>query len=152
MNYWLFKTEPSSYSVDVLAKEKRTFWNGVRNYQARNFMKAMKKGDKILFYHSQEDPVGVVGIAKVAKEAYPDPTAQDSKHKNYDPKASKENPLWFMVDIAFVKRCKRIVTLTEIKGDPRLAGMVVRERGSRLSIQPVSKKHFKIIEKLGESA
>ncbi len=115
MNYWLLKTDPTAYSADTLAKDKRTFWNGVRNYQARNFMKAMKKGDRILFYHSQEDPNGVVAIAKVVREAYPDFTAQDTKHKNYDPKATVENPIWYMVDIAFVRKLKRMVTLKKIK-------------------------------------
>lgn len=149
MNYWLFKTDPASYSVENLRQDKRTSWNGVRNYQARNFMREMKKGDKILFYHSQENPSSVVGIAKVVKEAYTDPTAQDKGHKNFDPKATKENPIWVMVDIAFVKKLKRPVSITEIKQDSKFAGMPLRAQGSRLSIQPVSEKHFKLVELRG---
>ena len=150
MNYWLVKTDPESYSINDFAKDKKTSWNGVRNYQARNFMKAMKKGDGILFYHSQENPGSVTGIAKVAKEAYPDDTAQDKKNAHYyDPKATPENPIWYMVDIALVKKLKHPVTLTEIKKDPFFAGMPLRAQGSRLSVQPVEEKHFKKIERLG---
>ncbi len=150
MNYWLMKSEPGSYSIDDLVRDKRTSWNGVRNYQARNFMKAMKKGDRVLFYHSSANPNAVVGIAEIVKEAYPDELALDAKSKYYDPKSTKEKPIWEMVDIKFVKKFKEPVTLTEIKRLPSLAGIPLAEQGSRLSVQPVSSKHFTIIEKLGE--
>lgn len=143
------KSEPTSYSIDDLARDKRTSWNGVRNYQARNFMKAMAKGDRVLFYHSNTDPNEVVGVAEVTREAYADDAALDKKSHYYDPKATKEKPIWEMVDISFVKKFAVPVTLAQIKRDPRFEGMVLTARGSRLSVQPVSKPHFDAVLKLG---
>ncbi|MBI2120640.1 MAG: EVE domain-containing protein [Parcubacteria group bacterium] len=146
MNYWLMKTEPDAYSIDDLKRDKKTPWSGVRNYQARNFMmRDMEKGDLVLFYHSSSKPAGVYGIGKVASAAHPDETQFDAKGKYYDPKATKEKPRWYCVDISFVKKSKNPVSLAAVKFDPKLEGMLVRTRGSRLSIQPVSEKHFRHI-------
>ena len=146
MRYWLIKSEADCYSIDDLKRDKKEPWSGVRNYQARNFMRDdMKVGDGVLYYHSSAKDNGVYGIAKVASKPYPDPTQFDKKSEYYDPKATKEKPMWFLVDMAFVKKFKEPILLSEIKIDPNLEGMVVRERGSRLSIQPVSEKHFKYL-------
>jgi predicted RNA-binding protein with PUA-like domain len=151
MNYWLIKSEPTCYSIDDLKHEKKASWSGVRNYQARNFMKSMKVGDLAIFYHSSAIPTAAVGIAKVVKAAYPDPTALNTKDDHYDPKASKQNPIWYMVDFGFVEKFKEPLTLSQIKINPKLSGMMVTQTGSRLSVQPVSKEHFEVIKKLGNS-
>ena len=149
-SYWLLKSEPTSYSIDHLQKDKTTFWNGVRNYQARNLLRdSIKVGDGVLFYHSNAEPPGVVGIAKVIKSGYPDPTAFDPKSKYFDQKASRDNPIWFMVDIAFIARFKNFVDLELLRHAPGLEKMMVLKRGSRLSVQPVSPKEFEIVQKLG---
>ena len=143
MNYWLMKSEPSVYSIDDLKRDKKTYWDGVRNFQARNFMRdAMKVGDRVLFYHSNAEPSSVAGIAKVCREGYPDFTAWDKKDKHYDAKSSKNKPLWFMVDIEFVEKFPRFVSLEELKANSFLKGMMVAKRGMRLSVQPVERKHF----------
>jgi predicted RNA-binding protein with PUA-like domain len=150
-NYWLLKSEPGAFSIDDLAAEKNktTCWDGVRNYQARNFMRDdMKIGDKVLFYHSNAKPPGVVGTAKIVKESYPDFTAFDAKNKHFDPKSKQDSPTWFMVDIKLDKKFKRLIPLDELKGLKALDGMVLLQKGSRLSVQPVSKKHFELIVKL----
>lgn len=150
--YWLLKSEGNCYSIDDLKKDKKTGWSGIRNYLSRNFMRDhMKVGDLALFYHSSSDPTGVVGIAKISSKPYPDHTAFDKKDEHYDPKSTKEKPIWMMVDVAFVKKLKEPITLTELKADPKLEGMMVRQQGSRLSIQPVSEAHFTYItEKLAK--
>lgn len=152
MNYWLIKSEGDCYGIDDLKKDKKTPWSGVRNFQARNFMKdGMKLGDKVLFYHSngtKESPTGVYGLAKVASKPYPDDTAFDKRDDHYDPKSKKENPTWFLVDMAFVSKFKNPVTLSDIKFEPKLMGIMVAQVGSRLSIQPVSKEHFETILKM----
>jgi predicted RNA-binding protein with PUA-like domain len=146
MRYWLFKSEGDCYSIDDLKRDKTTAWTGVRNYQARNFMtQDMKVGDQILFYHSSSKPTGVYGIARVAKPAHVDESQFDTKDGHFDPKAAKDKPIWHCVGIAFVRKFKNSVSLDEIKLDPKLEGMMVRAQGSRLSIQPVSEKHFKHI-------
>ena len=149
-NYWLMKSEPSVFSIDALARDGKTHWDGVRNFQARNFMQSMKLGDKILFYHSNADEIGVAGIAEVCKEAYPDFSAWDPKDKHFDPKTKKDAPTWMMVDIAFVEKFPRVVTLQEIKESPELDGMTVAQKGSRLSVQSVSEGHFKTICKMAK--
>jgi predicted RNA-binding protein with PUA-like domain len=140
--YWLLKTEPEGYSIDDLKRDKVEPWSGVRNYQARNFMQSMSVGDLCLFYHSSTDPTGVVGIAKVVAKAHSDQTQFDRKSHYFDPKATIDKPIWYCADIGFIEKFKHTVTLFEIKLDPKLQGMLVRERGSRLSVQPVSEKHF----------
>jgi len=139
--HWLVKSEPNVYSIDDLRRDKRTAWNGVRNYQARNHMRAMKKGDLVLFYHSSADPTGVAGVAKVVKEAYPDPTQFDPKSEYHDPKSPKDDPRWWLVDVGFVARFAAPVLLAVIKADKRLAEMVL-VNNSRLSVQPVTEKEF----------
>jgi predicted RNA-binding protein with PUA-like domain len=135
------KSEPNVYSIDDLRRDKRTAWNGVRNYQARNHMRAMKKGDLVLFYHSSADPTGVAGVAKVVKEAYPDPTQFDARSEYHDPKSPKGDPRWWLVDVGFVARVPQTVLLAAIKADKRLADMVL-VNNSRLSVQPVTEKEF----------
>lgn len=149
MNYYLMKSEPSCYSIDDLKKDKKTHWDGVRNYQARNFMKEMEKGDQILFYHSNAKEIGVVGVMKVAKEAYSDHTAQDPKDEHYDPKATPQKPIWEMVDVQFVKKFKNTVTLDDLKKEKVLKDMLILRKGNRLSITPVTKKEFEKIVKMG---
>jgi predicted RNA-binding protein with PUA-like domain len=150
MKYWLIKSEADCYSISDLKKDKKTSWSGIRNYQARNFMKDMKLGDLAIFYHSGANPPAAVGIAKVIKVAHPDITAQDKKDEHFDPKSTKENPIWFMVDFQYVETFKNPITLPQIKIDPKFEGIVVAQQGSRLSIQPVSKEHFEYIKKLGK--
>jgi len=150
MNYWLMKSEPDAFSIDDLAarKGKREHWDGVRNYQARNFMREMKKGDTVLFYHSSCAEPGVVGLASVVKEAYPDHTALDPESKYFDPKSDPDNPRWFMVDIQFKKKLKTPITLAAMKQNPALDGMALLKRGSRLSVMPVSAGEFAIIQSM----
>ncbi len=148
MQYWLLKTEPSCYSMDDLKRDRVGMWDDVRSYQARNHLRAMKKGDLVLFYHSSTDIIGVVGIATVAKEAYPDPTQFDKKSYKFDPKSKKENPTWSSVDVRFVEKFKVPMTLQELKNDPFFSDMLVTKKGMRLSVQPVLQKHFLHILKI----
>jgi predicted RNA-binding protein with PUA-like domain len=148
MNYWLMKSEPDAFSIDDLqAMPKKTeHWDGVRNYQARNMMRdQMKKGDLIFFYHSNCKVPGIVGIAEVVKEGYPDHTAFDPEGKYYDPKSDKENPRWYMVDVKFKRKLKRVISLEELKGLPQLEGMPLVRKGNRLSVMPVAEEHWKAI-------
>ena len=150
MNYWLMKSEPGVYSIDDLKRDGQTCWDGVRNYQARNFMRdGMAVGDRVLFYHSNAEPMGVAGVAEVCRAAYPDHTAWDPADPHYDPASRQESPTWLMVDIAYVATFPRLVSLADIKADPALAGMVVAQKGSRLSVQPVSEEHFRRVCELG---
>jgi predicted RNA-binding protein with PUA-like domain len=148
MQYWLVKSEPDCYSIEDLQREKVGSWTDVRNYQARNFLRAMKKGDLLLFYHSSCAVPGVVGIAKVVKEAYPDPTQFEVGNDGYDAKSTKENPRWSTVDVSLVEIFKEPLTLTQIKNNKAFAGMEVTKQGSRLSVHPVSETHFKQVLKL----
>jgi predicted RNA-binding protein with PUA-like domain len=162
--YWLIKSEGTCYSIDDLKKDKVTPWTGIRNYQARNFMRdSMQIGDLVLFYHSVSDPTGVYGVAKVVSKPHIDESALDPKDEHFDPAAVKrekeiaaggktqKDHFWMLVDIAFVKKLKRVVSLHEMKLDPKLAGMVVLQKGSRLSVQPVSERHFTyIVDVLGK--
>ncbi len=146
--YWLMKSEPDVYSIDDLSKDKTTWWGGVRNYQARNFMtKEMQLGDQVLFYHSNANPIGVAGLAEVCALAAPDATQFDKKSEYYDPKASPEKPIWFCVQVKFKKKFSQVVSLEYIKNDPLLKDMLVIKKGQRLSIQPVEKSHYEIITK-----
>ena len=150
--YWLMKTEPDVYSIDDLARDKKTYWDGVRNYQARNFMRdQMKPGDKVFFYHSNAEPPGIAGIAEVAGNGRPDPSQFDSKDVHFDPAAKKEKPVWYCVDLKFVSKFPRIVTLEELKKIKALEKMPLLQRGQRLSVQPVAQKEWEMIGKLTES-
>lgn len=139
MRYWLMKSEPDEASIDHLANAPhRTLpWTGVRNYQARNFMREMKVGDQAFFYHSNCDPPGIVGIVEVVREAYPDHTAQDPESKYHDPAATPDNPRWFMVDVRLVRKLPRLVSLAELRDDPALVELPLVRRGTRLSVMPV---------------
>ena len=151
MSCWLFKSEPDIFSIDHLAAEpdQRCRWDGIRNYQARNFMRDdMQEGDGVLFYHSRCTPPGVVGVAKVVRTAYPDATAWDPKSDYYDPKSSPENPRWQMVDIQYVADLPTPMDLATIKAHDVLSEMLVAQRGQRLSIQPVAPEHWKLLLKL----
>lgn len=148
MNYWLMKSEPSEFSIDDLAaRPKRTeHWDGVRNYQARNMMRDdMKRGDQVLFYHSNCAEPGVVGIAKIVREAYPDHTAFDPDDPHYDPKSDPDNPRWLMVDVQFVRKLKRTISLSELKSCDQIADMPLVRRGNRLSVMPVTKQQWDFI-------
>ena len=151
MNHWLIKSEPDVFSIRDLAKAKRqtTHWEGVRNYQARNFLRAMQVGDLAFYYHSNATPSAVAGVVEIVRTAYPDPTAWDPKSDYHDPKASPENPVWSMVDVKLVEIFPREVPLDELRTAKALEGMELLRRGSRLSVQPVTAAQFRAIEKLG---
>lgn len=151
--YWLMKTEPSSYSIQDLAADKRqtTFWDGVRNYQARNYMRdEMKLGDKVLVYHSNADPPAVAGVATIVRESYPDHTSWDPDNKHYDPKSTAQNPRWFMVDIKLEQIFHKPIPLDDLRGIGTLKEMELLRKGSRLSVQPVRKSEFDAILKLAK--
>ena len=151
MRHWLIKSEPDVFSIGALAKapRKTTHWEGVRNYQARNFLRAMRVGDRALFYHSNASPSAVAGVVEIVREAYPDPTAWDRRSDYHDPKASPGNPIWSMVDVRLVEIFAREVPLDELRGVKALAGMELLRKGSRLSVQPVTAGQFRAIETLG---
>ncbi|MDX1996605.1 MAG: EVE domain-containing protein [Thermoanaerobaculia bacterium] len=148
--FWLGKSEPSLYSIDDLARDGRTGWEGVRNYTARNFLRDdLKLGDRLLFYHSSCPETGVAGIAEVCREAYPDPTAFDPTHPYFDEKSKPETPTWFRVDVSFVEKFPRVVTLETLKTTPGLEAMLVVRKGQRLSVMPVTPEEFDIVVALG---
>ncbi len=148
MRYWLMKSEPDAFGIDDLEQRpgQTEHWDGVRNYQARNMMRDdMKMGDEVFFYHSNCDQPGVVGIAKVVKESYPDFTAFDPDNKHFDPKSDPQKPTWFMVDVQFVRKLKRTISLQELKQMPELADLALVRRGNRLSIMPVRVEEWSFI-------
>ena len=149
MNYWLIKSEPDAFSIDDLKNSpgKKDHWDGIRNYQARNFMRDdMQKGDQILFYHSNCKEPGIVGIAEVTSGAYPDHTAFDANGKYFDPKSDPENPRWLMVDVRYKRKTRRLISLAELKSHAeRFDNFALVRRGNRLSIMPVSKAHWDFI-------
>ena len=146
MAYWLMKSEPDAYSIDDLERDGTEPWDGIRNYQARNMMRDdMRVGDQVLFYHSSCKEPAVVGIAKVSSKPYPDPTQFDPDAKYFDEKSSPDDPRWILVDVKFVRKTKRPITLKELKQHPALADFRLNQRGNRLSIFPVSKEHWDII-------
>lgn len=153
MQYWLMKSEPGVFGIDDLETRgaKGTHWDGVRNYQARNFMREMKKGDRAFFYHSNCSHPGIVGIMKVVREAYPDHTAFDPEDPHYDPKSDPEKPRWFMVDVAFERRFPRTVGLAEMRDTKALQDMLVLRRGNRLSITPVDKNEWDVIARMADA-
>ncbi len=145
-NYWLMKSEPEAYSIDDLKRDKVSLWDGVRNYQARNFMRdAMKKGDGVFFYHSNAEPSGIAGIAEVVREGYPEPSALNPKHAYYDTESRKNKPVWYTVDIKFVEKFKQLVPLETLRKTKALEQMPLLQRGQRLSVQPVGAKEWKVI-------
>jgi len=152
MNYWLMKSEPQAFSISDLKKrpQQTEHWDGVRNYQARNFMRAMKKGDLAFFYHSSCEVPGIYGIVEIAHEAYPDDTSWDRKNSHYDPKSTPQEPRWYMVDVRFQRELKQPVTLTQIKAQSALKNMRLVQAGSRLSVMPVAAKEWDTILKLSE--
>lgn len=152
MRYWLLKSEPTSFSIDDLVKapKKTTCWDGVRNYQARNFMREMEIGDQVFFYHSGVEPPSIVGIAEVVKKAYPDHTALNPNDHHHDPKATPANPIWEMVDIKLVRKFDQPLSLDDLREVAALQKMELLRRGSRLSVQPVTAAEWKTIEKLAE--
>jgi predicted RNA-binding protein with PUA-like domain len=145
--HWLMKSEPDVYSIDTLARERVGTWEGVRNYQARNHMRAMRKGDLAFLYHSSCVPPGLAGLMRIHREAYVDPTQFDPNSPYYDEKSKPDAPRWDRVDVEFVEKLPTFVTLEELKSDPRCAGMLVIKRGMRLSVQPVEKQHFSYLLK-----
>lgn len=151
MAYWLMKSEPDVFSIDDLEKQGRSGWDGVRNYQARNYMRdGMKVGDLVLFYHSNAEPSGIAGIARVSKEAHPDPTQFLSKSEYFDPKATKEKPIWLQVEVEFVKKFSDLIPLEVLKKQKVLEKMPLVQKGTRLSVMPVTEKEWNAILKLGE--
>jgi predicted RNA-binding protein with PUA-like domain len=148
--YWLMKCEPAAYTIADLERDKTTSWEGVRNYQARNFMRDdMRVGDGVLFYASNAEPSGVTGLAKIAKAGYPDPYAWKKGHKYFDPKTDRDSPIWYMVDIGFVERFADTIPLETLKATRGLERMMVNRKGSRLSVQPVTKAEYDIVVRLG---
>jgi predicted RNA-binding protein with PUA-like domain len=147
MQHWLMKSEPSVFGIDDLerAPDQTTAWDGVRNYQARNYIRAMKRGDQVFFYHSNCDVPGIVGIMEVVREAYSDPTAFDPQHRYYDPKSDRANPRWYQVDLRFVRRLGRLISLSELKEQTPLAGMPLVRRGNRVSVMPISPTQWEFI-------
>jgi predicted RNA-binding protein with PUA-like domain len=154
MKYWLVKSEPEVFSIDDLAKSKNktTYWDGVRNYQARNYMRdEMKIGDQVIFYHSNSEPPGAAGICEVVKEGYPDFTAFDPEDPHYDPKSKKDNPAWMMVDVKLVKKFSSFVSIDDMRSNGKLQKMQLLQRGNRLSVMPVTKEEFGEIVKMGSN-
>lgn len=142
MNYWLMKCEPNVYSIDDLARDGTTSWEGVRNYQARNFMKQMAVGDIAFFYHSNADPSGIAGLMHISNAAYADPFQLQNGHKYFEPRATPDNLIWVSVDVTFDRKFDQVLSLASLKKITHLDGLEVLRQGSRLSIQPVSKAHF----------
>jgi len=144
--FWLMKSEPGVYSIDDLAEAGQDCWEGVRNYQARNFMRDdMRDGDWVIFYHSNAKPSGAAGVARICREAYPDAHAWDPRSPYFDPKSTPDNPRWVMVDVCFVEKFAQVLALTAMRADPALADMALLQKGQRLSIMPIAQRHFETI-------
>lgn len=148
MSYWLLKSEPTSFSIDDLARSPRktTSWDGVRNFQARNMIRdQMRRGDRAFLYHSSCEVPGIVGIVRIVREGYPDPTAFERGHHHFDPASNRDDPRWFMVDVTLERRLSRVITLEELRGQSGLRGLALLNRGNRLSVMPVDATHWKLI-------
>lgn len=144
--HWLIKSEPSVYCIDDLKRDKKTSWEGVRNYQARNYIRdSIKPGDLAFFYHSNAEPSGIAGVARACSKPYGDPTALDKKSEYFDAKSTPDEPIWFTIDFAFVQRFDSIITVEKLKKEPRIRSTPVLQRGQRLSVMPVTDEHFQII-------
>jgi predicted RNA-binding protein with PUA-like domain len=153
MRHWLMKSEPDVFSIDDLKRRKTSLWDGVRNYQARNFMtNDMAIGDAVLFYHSNAEPPGVAGLARVVGEAQPDPTQFERKSEYFEPRARRDRPVWYCVRVGFEERFDRVISLDEIRATPALKDMLLLRKGQRLSIQPVSERDFALLVKMGRSS
>lgn len=153
MRYWLVKSEPDCYSIDDLKRDKRTFWDGVRNYQARNYMRdGMKLGDLVLYYHSGVDATAIVGVAKVVKESYPDPTQFDPESQYFDETSKKDDPRWMLVDLGFEAKFDQPLTLAALRSEKALDKMVLLQKGSRLSVQPVTESEFQHVMAMAGSS
>jgi predicted RNA-binding protein with PUA-like domain len=151
-NFWIIKNEVSDYDITQMSKDRKTLWTGVRNYQARNFMtQKMAVGDFCLFYHSNADPSGAAGIVRVSKAADTDPSALDKKSKYFDSKSTTENPIWKCVEVEFVKKLKRLVSIGEMRESSKLKDLMILQKGSRLSITPITENEFNEIVKLSEN-
>lgn len=151
--YWLMKCEPSAYTIDDLARDGRTCWEGVRNFQARNFLRdVMQVGDGVLFYASNADPSGVTGLASICRAGYPDHYARQAGHKYFDARGTEADPVWYMVDVEFVERFAATVPLATLKRTPGLEEMMVTKKGSRLSVQPVTRAEYDVVAALGRGA
>ena len=148
MNIWLMKSEPDEFSIDDLQKRKKEPWTGVRNYQARNYMKAAKLNDVVLFYHSNCTEPGIVGIARVSKVAFTDPTQFDSKSDYYDAKSDQQNPRWSCIEVSFVEKFKQVVTLPQLRENKKLRNLLILRPGNRLSVTPVEMSDYLEIKKL----
>ncbi len=144
-SYWLMKSEPDVYGIDAFEKDRTTHWDGVRNFKARNYMRSMALGDGVFFYHSNADPKAIVGIARVSKLAYPDETQFDKKSDYFEPKATKEKPYWYMVEIEFVRKLAEPLSLERLREVKELSGMALLKKGQRLSVQPVTEAEWKTI-------
>jgi predicted RNA-binding protein with PUA-like domain len=149
MQYWLMKSEPDEFSLADLQKRRREPWTGVRNYQARNFMRAAKQGDVVLFYHSNCTEPGIVGLAEVTQTAFPDPTQFDKKSDYYDAKSTADNPRWSCVEVGYVETFRRLVSLEDLRQSPALKSLLILRPGNRLSVTPVTAQEFREIKKLG---
>ena len=153
MQHWLMKTEPDTFGIDDLARVKVEPWTGVRNYQARNFMRdQMKVGDRVLFYHSNATPPGVAGLAVVKRTGVVDATQFEPSSPYYDPGSKRDDPRWICVDVEFVEKLPRLIALDELRANPALDGMVLLQKGSRLSVQPVSAAHYKAVLAMAKKA
>lgn len=152
-NYWLMKSEPGAYSIDDLKRDKQTFWNGVRNFQARNFLRdSIKKGDLVFFYHSNAEPSGIVGVAEVVREGYPDASAFDPKDIHFDSASKREKPTWYGVDIKFVEKFSHLLSLEELKKVKGLETMLLLKRGQRLSVQPVTEEEWIVVSRMAKKS
>jgi predicted RNA-binding protein with PUA-like domain len=149
MQYWLMKSEPDEFSLADLQKRRREPWTGVRNYQARNFMRAAKQGDVVLFYHSNCTEPGIVGLAEVIQTAFPDPTQFDKKSDYYDAKSTADNPRWSCVEVGYIETFRRLVSLEDLRQSPALKSLLILRPGNRLSVTPVTAQEFREIKKLG---
>lgn len=150
MNYWLMKSEPEVYSIDDLKRDRTTGWDSIRNFKARNYLRDdIRVGDRVLFYHSNAKPPGVAGVAEVVEAGHPDPVQFDRTSDYYDPKATKDKPIWYQVRVTFVEKLPVFVSLDALKADKALSGMMVIKRGARLSVQPVSRAHFDHVLRMG---
>lgn len=150
VKYWLMKSEPEVYSIDNLKQDGFSSWEGVRNFQARNMIRdEMAEGDLVLFYHSNAKPPGIAGVCRICRAAHPDPTAFDPKSPYFDPKSSPDDPTWFMVEVEYVEKFPTFISLNDLRNTPELKDLKVLQKGSRLSIQPVDPKHFKIVCSIG---